>query len=434
MSESHPSPTFEHTSPLERVEAEEQANPYAPEKDVLTEQITPEIVARKALEISLPEARKKPLLRRFSSKSVVAGIARWIARKRGIGVTPGPANEQILDESGKLYEAPAREGTIAERHPSWPRMKVTLLLSWHETEGDYYGVRERMSKKPDILLYETSDGRNYLKGRSEATRSLEDLSEGKTTTNPKAEGREGVLLRSIENSRVKIGSIDITDYENRAIALTETSNTPMVRVENYDTMLDIIKANGTKLAEAQNKRDEIMVRRYEPEIERILKQHPELMNKDEIEIFIPLGEYHTKVGHGLRKLGVETVIEFDDLDYKQRPGQPKHSRLSLERSHIYDYETQLYRTLAFGREPKRDLIEKTYGVYMLRQLTPNPQQTTKSKDYTNYLDEVALSLDSKDIQAMHNSFFRGASNEEIREMVNQRLAAKGLPSLITEAI
>lgn len=369
---------------------------------------------------------------RFTPRSVLAGISKWIAQKRAAkrqGAKPfGPANSELFDESGALLETSPPEGTLAERHPDWPVLKVNVLLSRHETAEDYRSVQERLEKKPDILLYEGADGTDYKDGKSGYTRLLQALSDGRfRLKDVNAQGREKALMESIYDSGVKVGSIDTTKKESAAIGLQAASEASLVTAENYDVTLDGIKEYNARLAEAQNKRDAIMAQRFEHEIGRILEQNPELKQKDELDIFIPLGAYHTKLGRSLRRMGVETDVEFDGIDYED---SGEHSGISAERSYVYNHVNRLQRTLAFGREPSRELVEKAYATYMIAQLLPSTEDDQKSKVVSDYRDAVVGALESEDIQAMHEGYAKGLPPPDIQAIVERRLAAKGLPPLI----
>jgi hypothetical protein len=259
-------------------------------------------------------------------------------------------------------------------------------------------------KDADVLLYEdagayqqnvefyhsvsTNPGQRLEKLLRNATMGKTELGKDKPVKGSHAEP----IIRGLYRTRKVAGSIDIgkTEYEQwTAKRIKELLLEPYEQGLDYDESLLRLRNRYAEVTELQNEREDTMIDNFEPVIDAILYSRPDLKEKESLKILVSMGVYHTRLQHEFSRRGMKTKRDF-----------------STPSLYVYDYVTEMQRSLAFGKEPSRELMQRAYAEIILgigMGLT-NKDKTIKDDDRTRYLRKTVSEMSLETIEALYNEW------------------------------
>ncbi len=315
--------------------------------------------------------------------------------------------------------------TLAERHPKWPQVNLNMSLGGHKKVEDGANLPTQI-RQSHIYLYEDTAGPYLKAGYQEiADRSVSDL---RTTEDAVrlihdlqinghliAGSYTEQELRGLVGSKVAVGHIDLNedkpDDAQLINRIDKAYNSRPPLSENIDGTLSRIHSQLAQSAALQQEREATIISRLENEIAAILAERPDLMAQDELNITFSVGGYHTMLGHGFNDAGVDTKRTFAQIPY------------------IYTPEEEARRTLAFGKEPSRELLAK---VLMSTVITDEINKSSdddidnNTQDVATYLQQSAGAFSFDEITDIHNKLYH--DNFSYKDL-NQVFIAKGLDPL-----
>lgn len=322
------------------------------------------------------------------------------------------SGEVLIDDSiSKKSELPAPPKhmvelgrTLAERHPDWPPIKLKFYFTSHETAEDMAGM-EGHFQNADIYFYEDAGGSSEKYGLQLDADS--DPSKDKPGSYAKPGSANEVRNRNIFGSKKIIGHIDLRSGD--PIDMFDFSySLPDMNWGTFDEMLDSSKDRYSKSSALITQREQIMVERFLPELEELMRDHPELMKQKNINILFTLGAFHTTLYHRFKQAGIAVDRVFSRTPY------------------IYPYSAELDREIMFGREPKRDLLAKAYLENVLAKafMSNAPKEEWRSTDDAlAYLRQITSAFDTEEIGSIYDQV---KSGQLTPDATNRLLKEKGL--------
>jgi len=202
-------------------------------------------------------------------------------------------------------------GTLAERHPDWPSVNLNILFGHHESAADMADVEAALqSGNVNIYFYENSSG-----DKTHATELFQRFSDAdleadvirRDNLNQFLAGRfkgtpDEPVLRGIAGTGIAIGCIDLAGQYPEIITRITAADEPEIDVSgDYKQALDHLLHQGREYATAQRERERFIVSNIEPELERLMKERPELMQKPELNILLSMGELHATLARDIGK-------------------------------------------------------------------------------------------------------------------------------------
>ncbi|HSX32950.1 MAG TPA: hypothetical protein VLF91_01290 [Candidatus Saccharimonadales bacterium] len=405
-------------------------------------------------ETSAPEERAESSGRRnFGAVSVVRGLKRWLTARRQMaasapdtaaptGAGPARTMSEILETHEAQSGSQERRPTLAERHPDWPKKILFIAyLTSHKTKDDLDKLTQIADQeKPQIYLYEEVDGYDYIDGKSRDTRDLQSLANrrrfgfrrGDTAAALTARNRQDgtsweAIHTMLEGRKIAVGSTDTTYDEEQELGVRSIEAVDQRPIaQNLDDELQEIELRARRAAEAQRKRDTVNVARFEDELARIFKEHPELKDQESITVLQTFGSYHTGIAQALHRDGVEVDMRF------QGTALEDGDQTGTNPAYTYSYELQLQRTLAAGRQPSRELLEKSCISDYLG-IALGSVRMDSSYDRNDYIRRVTDTLNADDLQEMHALLASAPEPERFRTLVDVLLAKHDAPPLARTA-
>jgi hypothetical protein len=369
-------------------------------------------------------------VRQFDARSVISGIKKWFKAKTGVGQIPGPsASELLAEHEAALNNPEAHQSTLAERHPDWPKLEMLALYGGHdddEKSRDFDMLADTFEEyKPDVYLHEAASGEGYIRGRSKSTRALQKVAskygDGLTQASLEGMGRApSAQYRALDRTGIIVGTTDLTRQENGELGIDAAFGRAETRPPDpdLDGELDRIRESARENADAQTGRDVVNVKRFEHEMERIFKAHPELLAKDTVRIVQTFGAYHTQQWHGLVKDGVNLKVRFQGSSLEGGPDRDANPH------YVYDYNNQVARMLSFGKEPSRELLQKAYLTNMVGAAL-GEVHTANTYDQTDFVRRTVDALPVEDTAELHERIVQGIAPEDMRKVIDQKLIQRG---------
>lgn len=249
-----------------------------------------------------------------------------------------------------VAEASPEKLNIQERHPDWPQLHVSFYFSAHTNRLDMQPIASQL-RDADVYLYEDSrhdpnnpDGYWSFMHQTSLNPRLpkEQILNAKLIKDSQYEP----IIEQIYNSRKVIDSLDLRKdlNEDRKISsvLLDLYHMAPPKVDSYQRALDIFTEDLELIAKLQERRENIMVGRFEDKISKVLSERPDLKEKPNLNILFSIGAGHTTLARHLTSIGVDVDRNFSDMPY------------------TYSYAAQLQRTFAHGLEPDQELVQRAY--------------------------------------------------------------------------
>ena len=198
-------------------------------------------------------------------------------------------NSEASDPSQDDTSPEQITGTLTERHPDWPKIKLNVFLGFHATASDMEKMPQ-VVKGSQIYLYEDTSGnqatetlQNYANRTPEPAHFQADLEQTIDETNNNGESIRGshweAIVRSIYGTGVIVGHIDLRPGEETGDAtirneLDALINEPLNFTGSFDDRLTRLNERLHELSRLQRNREFGMLRRLETELETISNNTP----------------------------------------------------------------------------------------------------------------------------------------------------------------
>jgi len=197
-----------------------------------------------------------------------------------------------------------------------PKIKIDIFYSPHGSAEDVYGLKDQF-QKCDIYLPETfgwkPDFLNTLRGLSNGNVTPEmALQVWGDTNNPYFYSRDKEFFKIIYKSKKPIAFIDIPDSHSLVMREKENKIPKIHFGSNFGQAIDSIRGYIEKAADMQEERETYMLDQLQPQIQELLKTHPELRGKQEINTLVSIGVAHTLLYRYLKE-DYQTTRKFSKM-------------------------------------------------------------------------------------------------------------------------
>jgi len=183
-----------------------------------------------------------------------------------------------------------------------------------------------------------------------------------------------------------VDTVDLSEEEDAAL-IGETELMLGVTVPfdpNFGKTLDMYSEKMRRAAELVKQREDVMVARFETRIEELIAQHPELLDKSQINILCSMGTFHGRLADEWQKQGVEVEKSFAG-------GSEDSPADAVMRSYMA------------GRNPEREVVARGYLEDMLSQYGHvRPIGRFSGDDYSLFIRSVVEKFGIDDIAQFHN--------------------------------
>lgn len=304
-----------------------------------------------------------------------------------------------------------------ERKPGEPKISVNIFYAPHESARDMEGLKKEFATC-DIYMPEahgwTETTLDILKRLSSGEMSPSEVAPDE---DPVKQKKQRMIDEMIFNSHKPIALIDVPD--NHQIILDEedrrsqNNGKKIFHYGNFDQTLESLR-DVLKSESLDRERETYMLSQLKPQVEAILKEHPELKDKQEIQVLLSLGADHTSIYHSLKEENIQVTRVFSENPF------------------VYPFGLEVERRNVFGRPIENELVGQALTEILLwRAFRPHledlaEQDTQKVTVFTRKLISVFSSDEIKNM-------FEGASKfEEWPALFLQGLREKGLRIPLTK--
>ncbi len=364
----------------------------------------------------------------FRQAELAAELRRLVPGPEVSGPDAEPA--EAVDPVTEQLETNVKR-TLAERHPDWPPITLEIYFSAHGTGADIAGLANHV---PGAHIYLYEGGSTYGMPEEAVAKAMDTHRLQAAANKPATKRRWGIVgrrvpvsdtpeptpppgnsfvaqqMQALRHSGVVVENIDLQHSDPIQGYELDLAFHQLYRLQDtFDATLAQAKEGLTRIAELQDQREQIMVARFEEKLEAILAQHPELRQQRGVRVLASIGSSHTRLSHKFREAGVTTQRSFPELPY------------------TYNLLGEIQRTIAYGREPSRELLARGYLEDLtLRALSMElmKSQELNADDLTFYTRRVAEAFSESEIEALFEQDRTGAlKTGDLR----RRIAEKGLP-------
>ena len=224
-----------------------------------------------------------------------------------------------------------------------PAVKIELYSAAHMNYEDASGIREMMPNA-DIFIPE---GMSWTQANIDRKNAISLGEHDETLVRARAAGIESAdFMRASEDvlsgTGIPVVSVDVPHRE-----LSEQEKRIKFKPDRddrlpYEESLQIFIAGRERFAAEQLEREKYMREHLGPKILEALSIKPELRQKGEITVLMPLGAAHTDIYHKLKNSGTNIKRTFQTSPY------------------IYPYETEYQHRLAFDSDTDAEFIERSF--------------------------------------------------------------------------
>ena len=164
--------------------------------------------------------------------------------------------------------------------------------------------------------------------------------------NPSYYSRDKKFFKIIYKSKKPITFIDIPD--NHSLVRRENENKiPNIHFgSNFGQVFDAVRGYIEKAADMHEERETYMLKQLQPQIQELLKTHPELRGRQEINVLLSVGGTHTSLGRYLKK-DYQTTRRF--------------SRIPM----IFPYRDEALRRHMFSKPVDDELVARIVAEHLL---------------------------------------------------------------------
>lgn len=196
-----------------------------------------------------------------------------------------------------------------------PKIKIDIFYSPHGSAEDIDGLEDQL-QKADIYIPEnfgwTPEYLNVLRKLSDGKVTPEMALQDWGDEDPSYYSRDEKFFKIIYNSKKPITFIDIPD--NHSLVRRENENKiPKIQFgSNFGQVLDSVRGYIKKAADMHKERETYMVKQLQSQIQELLKTHPELRGRQEINILLSVGGAHTSLDRYLKE-DYQTTRKFSRI-------------------------------------------------------------------------------------------------------------------------
>jgi hypothetical protein len=310
-----------------------------------------------------------------------------------------------------------RRTTLAERHPDWPAVRLQLSLAPHGNARDMAGLADQM-QGADVYFYELR-GSNILTPFYQQVAHLDPgplpadyldnwMETGKLGKRPIKGTPHEAIIRSLFGTQKIVGHMDLRKDDILNQEITHEQKKPYEAPDFEQTLVNL-RNKYQRLSQLDGQREDIMVRRFEEELGKILDAHPGLKERPDLQVLATMGVAHTPLFFKFNAAGVTTECTMPEKPY------------------TYDHNTQAQRAFTFGREPTQDDLARAHLSNILNGALELgfDEDIENSSRRSRYLRTVATAFSVDEIASIHARARYGFRPFE----VNLLLADKGLDPL-----
>jgi hypothetical protein len=359
-----------------------------------------------------------------------------------------PLGQVGLAESARLSEAgPNLPLDLAELHPEWPKLHATILFGAHESPGDVQEAAEAIGGA-QVYLCEAAASSKLMARILQIVADDESGSEvfgyvlGQATTAANWEAGHNIyeiqglnpflqqVAGHIHGSQIAVGSIDLGPDQKNLSKDIQSSVKGISSMYNWRSRhhdfadVSAFKARTFREMGEQNiRREAIMAERFEPEMQRIFEDHPQLLELTDLNIAMTMGAAHAATLY--EKLNARYPNVFSQTAIGGR--EP-----------VFANSHELIMDVLQGREVDslkvaRAMLEDYLMIGLITKVVANPGEHADNLAVIAYIRDVADKFSETEIARIFDS--RDA--EELGSpkayiAVDQALAAKSIDPLPTK--
>ncbi len=323
-----------------------------------------------------------------------------------------------MEATAELQETKQKEGSVKSELP----IAINIFYGGHKTGEDQRGLKKEFAKA-DVYVPE------YPSWTPETLEIFQRVSEGSL------EPDDAVKRLNPSSRKAKLADLRILYNSNKPIIFADVSATNPIFWENVDQLsrwaeltdapalntsfveyLEHIRNAIKDLTQAQKERENYILLNLGPKIKELLKEHPELKNRERLNVLLNLGAAHTSVFRTLRENKQEVHRAFNNMPQ------------------IFSYTEEGIRSVLFNRDIGDELISKI-SLELLFRDELEQWASGKAKDsigrnkiYRTVLSQISIK-DTEDI------FDRIRTGEDRKMAFDDLLEAKGFqkPKTRTDA-
>jgi len=284
-----------------------------------------------------------------------------------------------------------------------PRIELTFLSGFHGNETDSENIRADM-KKADIYIPENRGWTEETLTKMKEISARERYPYEIRVTNKFFEP----VLEALYDTQTPVTIIDVpkdVDDEMRKKLQIFVPSSEMSFEENLEHLSESVKSWAEVL---DKEREQYMISVIGPRIAEILEEHPELLEKEKVNVLLTLGVAHT----GIKK----ELAKDKDTDVKEKL---THSPLSFQ------YFDDMTRRNVFGKEisdtVKENALLETILIKTrhLKEARRNIQSTPLQNRFARTLTGAFTSAELREI------FKEWQSGKDFNQLFQKRMEAKG---------
>jgi hypothetical protein len=294
-----------------------------------------------------------------------------------------------------------------------PHIKISFFFNKHATAEDGQMVADRLKDK-DIFIQENAGW------DEERLLTLQKVTNGEFTADQaieheKARGKAffwtdyyKAIFENIYGTNKEILLVDIKDDSELYKKIYDLMKMDGVywnildRSKTYDEVIEHIGDTSQLESLSQEERENEILKNTKQNLLELLKNKPELQNKQELDILFSMGSFHTRLYHEMKKGGDDVAREYQSMPYTFSP------RMEVER--LVHFKG---REVAESSMPKvllYLLLGKT-GVFPLGQMKHEQQHMVMKKFNTDV-----------QIRELYERYQKSKSDEQFRKDINSWIA------------
>lgn len=287
-----------------------------------------------------------------------------------------------------------------EQNPELPEMSVNIFYSLHGTAKDFEGLKKEF-EEADIYIPERPGWKRHHLWRLRAL-SIGDLIPYKPSGKNSEQQKDALWETDniVYNSHKPITFIDIPSNHT----LVKRWNKNLAEFQFGSNFNDALDAERRYIAENVaiiKERERYMVDQLEPRIQKLLKDYPDLLKKQHINILLSLGLAHTFLYHNLKR------------DYRT-------TRVMSKMPAVFSFEDEAMRRLMFDKQAGDELVARVAMEQCLWKV---------------YHDSLyALTFDSEKIVRAFRKLNVQFSFDEIKNMIEGAKSISSWKSLFEEGL
>lgn len=240
--------------------------------------------------------------------------------------------EFILNKEGKEDRQSIEEFLREQGLEKVPHIETDFLFHKHATTEGGEKVADRLEDK-DILIQENAGWDN------ERLETWRKVSSGEFTPDQaieyeKSRGKEffwpeyfKAILKKLHGSNKEVLLVDIKNDDELYQEMYEfmkgnsAYNDLVSREYSYNEILERISDVSELESMMQKGREDKILANVKTNLFELLKEKPELQNKEDLKIIFPMGAFHTRLYHEMKKQGDDVNQEFSPSPYMFDPRQ-----------------------------------------------------------------------------------------------------------------